>query len=120
MSAPSRWRSFSLVAESYDWVRPTYPDDSLLWALGAGPLDVIDVGADTGKLTEVALRLGHRVTAARKAIAELRRVSRRRVSWRSFGTSETTMPLGAEVLGCAGGAGNTAGRYAHAASGLRR
>jgi SAM-dependent methyltransferase len=33
------------------------------WLLGADPLEVVDVGAGTGRLTEVLVGAGHRVTA---------------------------------------------------------
>jgi SAM-dependent methyltransferase len=42
------------------------------WLLGPRGLDVVEVGAGTGKLTAVLLSAGHRVTAAVEPLAELR------------------------------------------------
>ncbi len=60
--------SFGQVASLYDAARPGYPATAVevLIDAVAGPprtLDVIDVGAGTGKMTEVLVALGHRVTA---------------------------------------------------------
>lgn len=59
--------SFGTVAASYDRGRPTYPHEAVTWALGtAAPgkqLRVLELGAGTGKLTEVLLDLGHDVLA---------------------------------------------------------
>ena len=55
--------SFGAVAGSYERSRPGYPDDAVLWLAGADPLDVVDLGAGTGKLTRSLVALGHRVTA---------------------------------------------------------
>jgi SAM-dependent methyltransferase len=58
-----RSRSFARVADEYDRGRPGYPREAIDWLLGAGPLDVLDVGAGTGKLTDILSRAGHRVIA---------------------------------------------------------
>ncbi len=55
--------SFGAVAESYERSRPGYPDDAVRWLVGVEPLDVVDLGAGTGKLTRSLVALGHRVTA---------------------------------------------------------
>ena len=55
--------SFASVAESYERSRPGYPDDAVSWLAGTDPLDVVDLGAGTGKLTRSLVALGHRVTA---------------------------------------------------------
>jgi SAM-dependent methyltransferase len=55
--------AFGTVAAEYDRYRPTYPPAALQWALGAEPLRVVDLGAGTGLLTRVLLRLGHHVIA---------------------------------------------------------
>jgi SAM-dependent methyltransferase len=49
-------RMFGVVSGTYDNVRPSYPVDALAWALEGikdinGPVDIVDVGAGTGKLT---------------------------------------------------------------------
>lgn len=61
-------RSFGTVAASYDRGRPSYPVEALTWALGTAssggaPLRVLELGAGTGKLTEVLVGLGHEVFA---------------------------------------------------------
>ncbi len=61
-------RAFDLVADAYDRGRPGYPDEAVAAVVeGAGragaDLDVVEVGAGTGKLTEQLLAHGCRVTA---------------------------------------------------------
>lgn len=58
-----RARSFGGVADIYDRGRPGWPAEAIAWLLGPGPLDVVDLGAGTGKLTAALLAAGHRVTA---------------------------------------------------------
>jgi ubiquinone/menaquinone biosynthesis C-methylase UbiE len=55
--------SFGAFAASYDRGRPGYPDEAVTWALGEKPLRVLELGAGTGKLTEVLVGLGHDVFA---------------------------------------------------------
>ena len=55
--------SFAGVADAYERARPGYPDDAVRWLVGEKPLDVVDLGAGTGKLTRSLVALGHRVTA---------------------------------------------------------
>ncbi|MEO5634068.1 methyltransferase domain-containing protein [Gaiella sp.] len=71
----SRATSFGDVADAYERSRPGYPDDAVRWLVGAEPLDVVDLGAGTGKLTRSLVALGHRVTAVEplpEMIAHLR------------------------------------------------
>ncbi len=58
-----RARSFGDVADDYHRVRPSYPADAVRWLLGPDPVDVVDLGAGTGKLTAVLIGEGHRVLA---------------------------------------------------------
>jgi SAM-dependent methyltransferase len=58
-----RARSFGGVADAYDRGRPGYPAAAITWLLGPEPLDVVDLGAGTGKLTEALVAAGHRVVA---------------------------------------------------------
>ncbi|HVT00109.1 MAG TPA: methyltransferase domain-containing protein [Solirubrobacterales bacterium] len=58
-----RARSFGQVADLYQRGRPGYPSEAIAWLLGPEPLDVLDLGAGTGKLTAALLAAGHRVTA---------------------------------------------------------
>jgi SAM-dependent methyltransferase len=60
---PARARSFGAVAEDYERARPGYPKEAVTWLLGTRPLEVVDLGAGTGKLTAVLLGAGHRVVA---------------------------------------------------------
>lgn len=55
--------SFAAVADVYERARPEYPDDAVTWLVSAEPVDVLDLGAGTGKLTRSLVRHGHRVTA---------------------------------------------------------
>ena len=55
--------SFAQVADAYERGRPSYPEKAVRWLVGDDPLDVVDLGAGTGKLTRVLVALGHRVTA---------------------------------------------------------
>jgi SAM-dependent methyltransferase len=84
-----RAASFGAAAAAYAEHRPDYPREGVRWALAPvsparepGPdtgtdaaLDVLDLGAGTGKLTGVLTALGHRVTAVEPdpaMLAELR------------------------------------------------
>ncbi|MFC4030482.1 class I SAM-dependent methyltransferase [Streptomyces polygonati] len=64
-----RASSFGAVAAAYAEHRPDYPEAAVRWALAPAlsapdaTLDVLDLGAGTGKLTASLLALGHRVTA---------------------------------------------------------
>jgi SAM-dependent methyltransferase len=66
-------RSFGQVADVYDRGRPGWPAAAIEWTLGPEPLDVLDLGAGTGKLTAALLAAGHRVTALEPS-AEMRAV----------------------------------------------
>ena len=57
------YTAFAEVADAYERARPGYPDDAVRGLVGDEPLDVIDLGAGTGKLTRSLVALGHRVTA---------------------------------------------------------
>ena len=55
--------SFAGVADAYERARPGYPADAVRWFTGEAPLDVVDLGAGTGKLTRALIAMGHRGTA---------------------------------------------------------
>jgi SAM-dependent methyltransferase len=59
----TRAASFGAVADLYQRGRPGYPPAAIEWLLGAEPLEVLDLGAGTGKLTAALLGAGHSVTA---------------------------------------------------------
>jgi SAM-dependent methyltransferase len=59
----ARARSFGSAAEAYVRGRPSYPDEAVRFVLPRVPCSVVDVGAGTGKLTEVLVRLGCEVVA---------------------------------------------------------
>jgi ubiquinone/menaquinone biosynthesis C-methylase UbiE len=61
--SPPPERSFGPVADAYDRARPSYPDDAVTWLTGSGHSMVLELGAGTGKLTEVLHRAGHEVLA---------------------------------------------------------
>lgn len=64
-----RASSFGAEAAAYAEHRPDYPVDGVRWTLEPvlpapdAALDVLDLGAGTGKLTASLIALGHRVTA---------------------------------------------------------
>jgi len=65
--------SFAGVAQEYDRGRPGYPREAIDWILGSRPLEVLDLGAGTGKLADAVLAAGHDVTAV-EPLAEMRDV----------------------------------------------
>lgn len=90
-----RWRarSFGGLADDYDRARPSYPVDAVRWLVGSSALDVIDLGAGTGKLTAVLLEDGHRV-AAIEPVAPLRaKLVDRLPQVRALGGSAEAIPL---------------------------
>src|SRR5580704_13272307 len=72
-SKARRASSFARVADAYDRGRPSYPREAIAWLLGPEPLDVLDVGAGTGKLSRALLAAGHRVLAV-EPLPEMRTI----------------------------------------------
>jgi len=62
-SPPAAGLCFGRVAGAYDRARPTYPREAAAWLIGEQPTTVLELGAGTGKLTEVLVGLGHDVHA---------------------------------------------------------
>jgi ubiquinone/menaquinone biosynthesis C-methylase UbiE len=91
----TRARSFGAIAETYDRGRPGWPAEAIEWLLGTEPLEVLDLGAGTGKLTAALLAAGHSVTAL-EPLAEMRAVLAARVG--------ATIGTDAGVPGADGGA----------------
>lgn len=58
-----RAASFGCVAREYADHRPGYPAEAVEWLAGHAPVEVLELGAGTGKLTERLVALGHVVTA---------------------------------------------------------
>jgi SAM-dependent methyltransferase len=73
-----RARAFGLVAEEYERGRPGYPATAIDWLLGSEPLDVVDLGAGTGKLTAALVAAGHQVIAV-EPLKEMRAILAERV-----------------------------------------
>jgi len=57
------YTAFADVAGAYERGRPGYPVEAVRWMVGEEPVDVVDLGAGTGKLTRALVALGHRVVA---------------------------------------------------------
>ena len=55
--------AFLATGEEYHRLRPGYPDDVVDWMLPAGPVDVLDLGAGTGRLTDSLVVRGLAVVA---------------------------------------------------------
>src|SRR3954469_19212284 len=62
-SRADRARSFAAVADAYDRSRPSYPREAAEWLTSRTPSTVVELGAGTGKLTDVLVELGHDVLA---------------------------------------------------------
>jgi len=93
-----RARSFSAVAGEYERGRPGYPPEAIAWTLGDGPIDVLDLGAGTGKLTAAVAAAGHRVIAV-EPLAEMReRLSASVAGARVLDGSAEAIPLAPESV----------------------
>jgi SAM-dependent methyltransferase len=85
--------AFARVAGEYERGRPGYPREAITWLLGARPLDVLDLGAGTGKLTDALLEAGHRVTAVEPLAAMRTILADRLPSARALAGSAEELPL---------------------------
>jgi SAM-dependent methyltransferase len=89
----ARAKSFGAVASAYDAGRPTFPAEALTWILGPGRgLQVLDLGAGTGKLSAVAADLGHDVVAVDPS-QEMLEVCRRRSGIDTMVGAAESIPL---------------------------
>jgi SAM-dependent methyltransferase len=89
----ARAKSFGAVAGAYDVGRPTFPVEALSWVLGPGRgLQVLDLGAGTGKLAAVAAGLGHDVIAVDPS-QEMLEVCRRRSGIDTMVGAAESIPL---------------------------
>lgn len=55
--------SFQDGGRHYQRIRPGYPEEAARWLVPPGAVDALDVGAGTGKFTELLLAMGLLVTA---------------------------------------------------------
>ena len=67
----SRAAAFGEVADTYARSRPAYPVEAVRWMIGTTPRRVLDLGAGTGRLTEVVAAEGHRVLAVDPSVQML-------------------------------------------------
>jgi SAM-dependent methyltransferase len=72
-SRAERASSFARVADEYERGRPGYPREAIQWLLGTKPLEVLDLGAGTGKLSGALLDAGHHVIAV-EPLEEMRAI----------------------------------------------
>ncbi|MFC0627699.1 class I SAM-dependent methyltransferase [Kribbella deserti] len=87
-----RAQSSGAVAQAYDAGRPTFPAEALRWITGPGRLQVLDLAAGTGKLSQVALDQGHAVLAMDPCEEMLAICGKRRGIETMVGTAES-IPL---------------------------
>jgi ubiquinone/menaquinone biosynthesis C-methylase UbiE len=76
MELSARGTSFGQVAEEYDRWRPSYPAAAVDWLAPTPPASIVDLGAGTGKLTELLVSRGldvHAVEPDERMLAVLRR-----------------------------------------------
>jgi ubiquinone/menaquinone biosynthesis C-methylase UbiE len=90
--------SFEAVAGDYDFGRPAYPANLVRWALGSEPLHVLDVGAGTGKLTQVIVGRGHSVTAAEPLPGMARFLARRLTEVETIEAYAEDLPVASEAF----------------------
>jgi SAM-dependent methyltransferase len=96
--------SFSAVAEAYDRARPSYPSDAVSWLVGSGHSTVVELGAGTGKLTELLVAAGHDVIATDPLPSMLAHLRARVPGARVAVASAEHIPVGsrtADVVVCA-------------------
>jgi SAM-dependent methyltransferase len=108
MSEDSRLRthalSFSAVAEAYDRARPSYPPDAAAWLVGSTRATVVELGAGTGKLTELLVAAGHAVVATDPLPEMLGHLRRRVPGARAAVASAEQIPVASrsvDVVVCA-------------------
>ncbi len=85
-------RSFASVADAYDRARPTYPVEAAEWMVGRQPATVVELGAGTGKFTDLLVRLGHDVLATEPLDEMLQYLSFRHPELRVAATPAEEIP----------------------------
>ena len=87
---------FGEIASVYEASRPSYPPaavEFLLAGLPPSPLDVVDVGAGTGKMTDVLVTLGHNVIAVEPDARMLNTLTTRLPTVRGYVATGESLPL---------------------------
>ena len=96
--------SFGAVAEAYDRARPSYPPDAASWLVGKPHATVLELGAGTGKLTELLVAAGHDVIATDPLPQMLRRLRTRVPAARAVVAAAEHIPVASrsvDVVVCA-------------------
>lgn len=92
-SAGTAALSFAGVSDAYDRARPSYPPEAVGFLLGSNPCSVLEVGAGTGKFTDVLLEAGHDVTATDPLAEMLQHLRLRRGDCRTLVASAEDLPV---------------------------
>lgn len=96
--------SFAGVADAYDRARPSYPEAAVRWLVGRQPATVVELGAGTGKLTELLLAAGHDVLATDPLPEMLEHLQRRVPAVRTAVAGAEQIPVASrsvDVVVCA-------------------
>ena len=96
--------SFATVAEAYDRARPSYPAAAAAWLVGNHHATVVELGAGTGKLTELLVAAGHDVIATDPLPEMLSRLRERVPGARAAVATAEHIPVAsfsADVVVCA-------------------
>ena len=98
MTLSDRATSFGEIAEEYDRWRPSYPAAAVAWLAPAAPARVADVGAGTGKLTELLLARGLEVDSVEPDERMLAVLGSNNPTARRHHSSSTRIPVEDGVL----------------------
>jgi len=101
---PEAARSFGRQAELYDRARPGYPAQAVAWLVPEAARRLVDVGAGTGKFTELLAGPGRELIAVDHDAAMLERLQTRVPSARTVVGRAESLPLpdaSADFLGYA-------------------
>ncbi|HET6153827.1 MAG TPA: class I SAM-dependent methyltransferase [Marmoricola sp.] len=102
-------RSFAAVSDEYDRSRPSYPAEAVDWLIGSNrstdaPLRIVELGAGTGKLTELLVATGHQVLATDPLPEMLDHLQRRLPGTRTAVATAEAIPVASgsiDVVVCA-------------------
>ena len=90
--SPPPDRSFGPIADAYARARPSYPEEAVAWMTGSGTSVVLELGAGTGKLTQVIHEAGHDVLAT-EPLPEMLTILARQVPVKHVVASAEHIPL---------------------------